>query len=634
MAVRCLVGASMIRNFIGVVLAAALLVVAWPPSAATGAQSADTGDRWVTMRERCQDLEDGAFPINVLILADASKSLLTTDPTLKRVSGIVRAVSTLSEVSERYHDKADIEVAVDTFSVNYSQIEGWGSAPEINRDLRSDTSHASLATVESWTDYAAALRGATRRFLTATPSHCNLLIWFTDGAHDTIEAGITTEQERADILALCNSDPLTIRLANELQVATLAVRLSDGEAVADTASLSMLYGETGECEYPLVGSIQTYSEAADLSNQLDEIIAEAITSNVCLGLLPGEPTNCEATPPPEAATGCVYESTLKECIYEFTLTPDTESFRVYIDQTALHRGISSPEDIYFDVYAPSGSKSSNSIRHVDTVDEIGWQEITPFGFWTFQPYDSRWQMIGHQASLLPGETWEGAWRLHFWSDTQEGNLDAQKVAASVNTIQSREPSIVDLKVDSDGTLVGFFQEHINALEAIPYSGTEIYMAPVTDDDDLFYATLSGGRGYFETEPLELGEIDNQIRIENIGGSLLMLDDGYIMRSTTDAPECAVVGGGKIFDELSEGGGISAQMMLHRAFVYGPELNLLTWITPNSNINLTDAVLFVINEREELLIGNNRQMRGQRRVEESASKNQRLVIGQSEHHSAS
>ena len=60
---------------------------------------------------------------------DASNSLNSTDPTLRRVSGIIRSVDTLTDLAVRYGDDVDIRVAVDTFSEGYYRHLAW-SSPE------------------------------------------------------------------------------------------------------------------------------------------------------------------------------------------------------------------------------------------------------------------------------------------------------------------------------------------------------------------------------------------------------------------------------------------------------------------------------------------------------------------------
>ena len=121
--------------------------------------AAQTSSESAQIRQRCAARGDGVFQINVLILVDASGSLEFTDPTLRRIRGVVRSVQTLTDLATRYSDVVDIDVAVDTFSTSYRQHLGWLSPADTETALDSASVREALAQTVSWTNYSAALRG-------------------------------------------------------------------------------------------------------------------------------------------------------------------------------------------------------------------------------------------------------------------------------------------------------------------------------------------------------------------------------------------------------------------------------------------------------------------------------------------
>ena len=121
-----------------------------------------------------------AMNINVLILVDASTSLLSTDPTELRVEGVIRATSSLEDIADRYAEAVNMQVAVDGFSTEYYQYLGWVSPSEINAALETPAIRDNVARTIRWTNYVDALKGASQRFAETTAADCNLLVWFTE----------------------------------------------------------------------------------------------------------------------------------------------------------------------------------------------------------------------------------------------------------------------------------------------------------------------------------------------------------------------------------------------------------------------------------------------------------------------
>ena len=566
---------------------------------------------WGDVRVRCSATDGDLFQINVLVLVDASNSLSDTDPQLRRVHGVRRTVDTLADLQARQRGHVSVAVAVDTFSQDYYRHLGWDTPENIAELLDLPGVRAGIAERVSWTDYTAALSGAEIRFSGAPDSRCNLLVWFTDGEHDTETPGELVPAETAALERLCNVDAAMENLSHELGVTTLAVMLSDPARPADPATLEMLFGVDDRCQNPLAGRIQTFEQAGELGEQLDEIAAEAVTDNVCTSPLPGETQQCGDVPPPAAADDCLPDTSTQECVYEFTIDAAVEAFRLHIDQTALNRGIARPQEIAFVMVSPSGQASA-AVRHYELTDSTddGWQQIPPFGFWAFKPYDSRWQIIGHR-SAVEADDWAGTWQLRFWGDTEAGRRDAQKVAAAIRTVRAAEPQVIDAEVAADGALVGYLHQPRFGQPVVPYTSAELFLAPSDENGERYYLARSGNTGYLAPDPLLLDSNDGSFKVPDIGEVLLSWDSEHDPRAMNDG--CEVAGGGKIYDALNAGGRVEAVTMLERAFVYGPPDNLQVWTTPNTAVDVTTAVAAAISRQETQLQARAENCRALRRA---------------------
>ena len=556
--------------------------------------AAQTSNESAQIRQRCTARGDGVFQINVLILVDASGSLEFTDPTLRRIRGVVRSVQTLTDLATRYGDVVDIDVAVDTFSANYRQHLGWLSPADTQAALDSASVREALAQTVSWTNYSAALRGADTRFAAAPAGRCNLLVWFTDGEHDTETSGTLVPAEIEELSRLCNADLAVEHLVNDTLATTTAVMLTHLDSPADVEPLLGLFGQRGGCVNPLVGLVQTYQESDALAEQLDEIIAETVSANICTTPLPGEAADCDAVPGPEETETCSLDATTQDCVYEFVLDDSVEAFRLYVDQTALNRGITTPQDIQFRIVPPSGSVTSASVG-ATADNETGWQQIHPFGFWAFQPYDSRWQILGHRAALTDSDEWAGTWKIGFWSDTEQGRADAQRVAAALRVVQAEEPAVIDMEISRDDTLRGYLHTPRPSQDFIPYARMDLFVVPVTANSEPIHTT----RPRLRADPLPVNADDGAFALAAVTTTLLQWDEKYDdPLSVTD--DCAIVGGGKIHTSVNAAQSVALRTQLEREFVYGPPGNLLTWTTYNTEFDVSEALNETVAAREEVL----------------------------------
>ena len=431
--------------------------------AANQPASAETG---IKPTDKCEISSDQRR-INVLLLLDASRSLSRTDPGNSRQGGLEAAVVNLANLARSYPD-VGISIAVDTFATGYSRQHDWQDVAEAQQALigryNSITALGSAA-IGSFTDYREAMRGVADRFRNAPPSGCNLLLWFTDGEHATEgTSSHVSEREWEQLRTLCASEELGyLSRSNPYSVGVL---LSSPETPANPEPLRYLFGEGHlGCEYELNGEIREDVGASDLRNALDELINEVVyevnAEAEADDDLPGEE---QGLPDEKAYEGCSGGdgTAASPCVYSFSLDSGKESFRVFVDMTFLGRGISIPDAVNIRLRSPSGKESQPvvSTAQQDDATAAQYQPVLPFWLLSRRPYDSRWEIIGHQAAeQLAAESnweWDGEWSLLFWGDTPEAANDAAKVAAAFRAITVDAPS-TSPKLNDEGKLIGFIE---------------------------------------------------------------------------------------------------------------------------------------------------------------------------------
>ncbi|MCQ3811793.1 MAG: hypothetical protein KTV68_14695 [Acidimicrobiia bacterium] len=437
-----------------------------PPSHETA--GAETG---VAVTDKCAPDAD-SLRFNVLFLLDASLSLRRTDPGNARRDGLEAVVNSLaslertwSYLNETPQFNFEINVAVDTFATRYTRHHGWQGAGVAQLDLigkYGDITALPTGDETTLTDYRQALRGASQRFNQVPSRGCSLLLWFTDGEHATQSPSTEVSlAEWGELRDLCRSDAM--RLVSDRGAWTQAVLLSSGSPSEDP--LRLLFGDLlGDCPNALEGEISQLN-AEGLESELHELIAEAVRDVVCRqqtpDLLPGEEHAC----PSENPQPCTDDNSIpgngtaeSPCEYHFTLHPNVESFRLSLDMTFLNRGIRNPDGVNMRLQAPSG-RQSNPIFYAED-NSAGYQAVVPFWFLSRRLYESRWEIIGHQAAeQLARETdweWAGVWKMLFWGDNSDTAQDASKAAAAIKVITTDSPS-ADLSLNDEGHLVGFIQ---------------------------------------------------------------------------------------------------------------------------------------------------------------------------------
>ncbi len=501
--------------------------------------------------------------INVLLLLDASRSLSRTDPSNSRQGGLEAAVLNLASLA-RSNPEVEISIAVDTFARDYTHRSGWLDAADVAAALNGQ--YRSITAIPpggagNFTDYRAAMNGVSDRFGSAPSSVCNLLLWFTDGEHATEGSSREiSEAEWEQLQTLCASDAMSSLSANNLY--SVGVLLSSPDAPVDSGPLRTLFGVGARaCENELDGEIRDDVEAGDLRDSLDELInevvyeveAEAETDHD----LPGE---VDSLPGPDEYRVCSGgDGTASDpCEYSFSLDSGTDSFRLFLDMTFLERGISNPGAVNIVVQSPSGKRSEAVVSptQVDGSSEAQYQPVRPFWFLSRRPYDSRWEIIGHQAAeqIADANDWEwaGQWRLLFWGETPEAASDAAKVAAAFRSITLEAPS-ASMSVNDEGTLIGFVENHPS-----DYISVELRIKLSDPSASLVYPT----RPYLkcqwsDCEPVPVSEDDKRFEVFRLSEEVVWWDsepgggDGLRLRAA-----------------LAEHGSVSAVAVMEQTFLYG------------------------------------------------------------------
>ena len=446
--------------------------------------SAETG---IIPTDKCK-LSEAQNQINVVVLLDASGSLQTTDPNSHRRDGLQAAVENLAELAGA--DAAEIDIAVDTFNAVYHNKHGWQSARDARGELIGRYSEiTSLGSGRGSTDYREAMRGLDQRFKAPlTKGTCNLLLWFTDGEHATDGSNGVTETEWQQLETLCSSTAM--RDLSEISLYTVGVLLQSSAGTVDSGPLRYLFGEYEgrDCPFALNGEINDNFDAEQLTSALDELINEVVYEVQSEAETDDDLPNEEQGLPDdgvfhncEGGDGTANSP----CVYEFTLDPGTEGFRLFLDMTFLNQEIRHPEAIKFRVVSPLG-RDEEIVAPQGDATLSDYQPVRSFGFWTRRPYDSRWEIIGHLAAkerIGDGWEWEGEWKLQFWGDTPMAADEATKVASALREITIVSPSAEQMSVNEDGPLTGFVDNY-----PVGYSDVELRLQPRDSSGALVYPT--------------------------------------------------------------------------------------------------------------------------------------------------
>lgn len=149
---------------------------------------------------------EGKDTLNVLYLIDESASLERTDPTALRVGGIQASLEQFRHVAiDRPYFKVNREIA--TFGDSYTRHKDWDVLDEgqLSSDLNWVKDKVPGLKKGRATDWKLALTSAYADFQKKiSPSSCNIMVWFTDGAINVSDNTAKTIQAMKDI---CGTSP-------------------------------------------------------------------------------------------------------------------------------------------------------------------------------------------------------------------------------------------------------------------------------------------------------------------------------------------------------------------------------------------------------------------------------------------
>ncbi|MCQ3814610.1 MAG: VWA domain-containing protein [Acidimicrobiia bacterium] len=503
----------------------------------------------MSVTDKCKVPSDDP-QINVLMLLDRSGSLNRTDPENERRAGVQAAISNLANLARTF-DGVALSIAVDTFAEDYRKELGWAEAGIELAEARNLPNRATAADGHL-TDYRKALTGAAQRFRDGASNDCNLLLWFTDGEHATDgSSSVISPSERAQLTDLCKSDAM--RELAEKNLWTIAVLLDSGTVPVNKDPLKLMFA--AGCEHALTGPDPSSGEnaASSLTDSLDELINEAVykasAARQSEDLLPGERSGLPAAGEFKGCSGGE-GSVTSLCKYPFTLKPDHDGFRVFVDLTSLNRQISDPTAITTTLRSPKGTEYP-----LDFDVRAGYERVGGSGFLFRKPYDSRWELIGHQAAkqIANRNSWEwaGEWTLEFSGTTPTAAEDAAKVAAAVRTVEGSPPEVTIHMNDSMGSLTGNVGVVTN--QPIAYKMTE-YRLGLND--------ISGGPVNPARPTLWCRAVCRTLTVNEGAFEIPMFYEQVFDWADGDKT--------RLLKILNDSGGIYAVAELTQSFKYGPE----------------------------------------------------------------
>ena len=520
--------------------------------------SAETG---VIPTDKCE-ISNDQRQINVVLLLDASRSLSRTDPGNSRQGGLEAAVVNLANLA-RSNPDVGISIAVDTFATGYSRQHGWQDVAEAQQALigryNSITALGSAA-IGSFTDYREAMRGVADRFRNAPPSGCNLLLWFTDGEHATEgTSSDVSEREWEQLRTLCASAEMAD--LKERNVYAVGVLLSSSDSPVNSGPVEQVFGEgSSTCRYALDGEISADVGASDLRDALDELINEVVYEVNAEAETEDDLPREERGLPDEDDYGVCSGgdgTAASPCVYSFSLDSEKESFRVFVDMTFLGSGISNPGAVKIRVRSPLGIVSEPVVSAAqqaanaqqDDAQIAQYQPVRPFWFLSQRPYDSRWEIIGHQAAEQIADEgdweWDGEWSLLFWGDTPEAQADAGRVAAAFRAITVDAPS-ASMNLN-EGKLIGFIENFPN-----DYSSVELNLEPRDANDEPVYPTRPNLRcESADCDPVPVSVDDHRFEIPGLFDEVVWWDseeaggDGFRLKSALGLGQVSV---GAVLDQ--------------------------------------------------------------------------------------
>ena len=382
--------------------------------------------------DRC---DEGAS-IRVLFLLDTSRSLQGNDPEGKRASGTVDALEDLSGIVADYRARLRLHypqwsvfAAVDTFSASHSDLQFHNPYSRASGDWKDVASPVNLEDLRQaargvqqapgyWTDYREALNGAIERFEEPAQGGvptCDFLFWFTDGDHDTAEAGVLTDRERDQIDGMCRAGGVVDQLRqSDVNVTAIELRV-DRESSEQLGRL--VVGREGDCS-GLGGKVADVASVSDLATQIEENVFQVV-----------DPDYPDRFDDPCASSG-------ESCDYRFALADDVEWIKVYVDLS----GVGDPNGVSMVLHGPDGLP----VAPFRFGDE--WSLVPGTGMFGKQATPNISVIWAHQVSEAElGTEWGDS---QVWSIRFSGS-EAGRARAGIRTDERDRPSVEGLSVEGE-----------------------------------------------------------------------------------------------------------------------------------------------------------------------------------------
>ena len=379
---------------------------------------------------------DEGASIRVLFLLDTSRSLQGNDPEGTRASGTVDALEDLSGIVADYQARLRLHypqwsvfAAVDTFSASHSDPQFHNPYSRASGEWKDVSSPVSLEGLRqaargvqqapgSWTDYREALKGAIERFGQLAPGGtptCDFLFWFTDGDHDTVEAGVLTDEERDQIDGMCRAGDLVDQLRQRgVNVTAIELRV-DRESSEQLRRL--VVGREGDCS-GLGGEVADVASVADLATQIEENVFRLVDPDY----------------PDRFDDPC--GSSVESCDYRFALADDIEWIKVYVDLA----GVGDPDGASMVLHGPDGQP----VAPVQFDDE--WSLVLGTGMFGKQATPNISVIWAHRVSEMEfGTQWGDS---QVWSIRFSGP-EAGRARAGIRTDERERPTVEGLSVEDE-----------------------------------------------------------------------------------------------------------------------------------------------------------------------------------------
>ena len=433
-----------------VALGVLAVLSAWPASAVS-AQDSDSDseseredDVALTIKSCAEQARDGAdlrpLQVLVLVLLDESTSLRRNDPTAQRVAGL-RDLLTAMDLTQKSMDatrrdgdvsgRLEISVSIDGFSTEYEERSDgkWHKlSDEQALEALLQSADGFTGRTKGYTNYANAMAGANKRLLDQASAArlegahaCSLLVWFTDGQHDTDNRGALSPVEREVIESqLCQADG-PVDMLREQGVAMAAVRLGaassggsllDAIASGDRFSFDEQTSASRVCGLnPSTGRVYSVADAAslaDLLHGMSDILYEGIESLPNLRRC-GEGSFVDTVLLEGEAVGGA-------CSYAFELAPWVKSVDIKYKHPAVDPEATFRVSLIGVGMAGPGLDAEFDLEDIDSNEAAG--RLAAFSLQ--RPAVNWWHLSGANPDIRNGQGassaasyWGGRWILRF-----------------------------------------------------------------------------------------------------------------------------------------------------------------------------------------------------------------------------